>query len=124
MEVSWTQDGCGHVEAFDHALDRMLAGEVRHVGELVGMNHRQVDDALDASLASEVQGDEGLCHLVGRHGVEQEQRTHRYQRLAQRRDIGEVGNDFSHARRECSLASLANEGFDVGACVGEALDDE
>ncbi|MNX73836.1 hypothetical protein D3C86_1052480 [compost metagenome] len=106
-EVSRTQNGCGDVEAFDHAFNRMFAGEVRNIGELVGVNHRQVNDTLDASLLSEVQRDEGLRHLIGRNGVEQEQRPHRRQRDAHRRYIGEVCNNFSDAGREIALSRLA-----------------
>ncbi|MDT4861987.1 hypothetical protein FQZ97_966170 [compost metagenome] len=76
-EVGRPKDGRRNVEALDHSLDRVLAGEVRHIGELVRVDDRQVDDALDARLARQVQRDEGLRHFVGRDGVQQEQRTHR-----------------------------------------------
>jgi len=88
------------------------------------MDHRQVDDALDAGLAREVQRDEGLRHFVGRHGVQQEQRARRRQRLAQRGDIGEVAHHLADARREALLARSADEGLDLRARGGQPLDDE
>lgn len=48
----------------------------------------------------------------------------RRQRGAHRGDIGEVCNNFRDACRERTLTRLADKGFDLGACLSQALSDE
>ncbi|CAH0246842.1 hypothetical protein SRABI106_02526 [Rahnella aquatilis] len=76
-EISRTQNGGGDVMTFDHAFNRMLAGKVRNVGEFISMDHRQINDTLNARLAGEVQGDQGLSNLIGRNRIQQKQRSYR-----------------------------------------------
>src|SRR5262249_17972718 len=46
---------------------------MRHVVEQGAVEYRKIDDPLDAGLAREVECRERLGHLIGRHGIQQEQ---------------------------------------------------
>jgi hypothetical protein len=65
----------GQITIFDHALDCVFTGETRNVGDDVGVEHREVDDALDARLLGETEREQRLSALVGGDGVQQKQRA-------------------------------------------------
>jgi hypothetical protein len=96
---------------------------VRHVHEAVGVDHRQIDDPLDAGLAGDVQGDQRLGEFVRRHRVEQEQRADADERRAQRVDVEQVALRDLNAGREIGLRRIANQDAHVGAALDELLDD-
>jgi hypothetical protein len=52
---------------------------MRHVVEQSAVEHRKVDDPLDADLARKIECHERLGHLVGHRGIEQEQRVNALQ---------------------------------------------
>ena len=102
----------------------MLAGEVRHFRIFVGVDDRQIDDALDAGLARHVQRLQRLGELVGHQRVEQEQGAHAGHRRPQGVDVGEVADDGLDAFRQRRLAGLTDQGADLGALRGQAANDE
>ena len=59
----------------DHALDRVLAGEVRHIDILRALENRQINNAFDARLPRDAQGLQRLCQFVRGVGSQQEQRA-------------------------------------------------
>jgi hypothetical protein len=93
----------------DHPLGAELHREVRHVHEAVGVDHRQIDDPLDAGLAGDVQRDQRLGEFVARHRVEQEQRADAGEGGAQRVDVEQVALHDLHAGREVRLRGIAGE---------------
>jgi len=123
-EVRGAQDGGGQIQLLDHAFHGVLAREVRHVGVLVGIDHRQVDDALDARLARHVERLQRLRDFVRRERIEQEQRANAGHGGAHRLDAGQVADDAFDAGGQRRLAELANHGAHLGALLGQALDDE
>ena len=122
-EVSRTQDRGAKTHPFDHPLGTGFHREVRHVHEAIAVDHRQIDDPLDACLASDVQRDERLGEFVSRHRIEQEQRVHAGERGAQRVDIEQVALHDLHAGRKAGLRGIADEDAHVGAALDELLDD-
>ncbi len=99
----------------DHALDGVLAGEVRDVGVFGGLEHRQINDALDAGLAGEVEGLQGLGYFVGGVGHQQEQGADAGQGLAGGVEVGQVALDGGDAGGETGLFGRAGQGADFDA---------
>jgi hypothetical protein len=92
---------------------------VRDVGVAVAVNHRQVDDPLDAGLTGDVQGDQGLGVFVGHDTVQQEQRRDAGDGGTQRVDVEQVALDDTDPCREIGFRGIAHERAHIGATLDE-----
>ena len=113
-EIVRPQDGRGQIAVLDHALHRMFSCKMRDIRKEIGVENRQVDDALDAGFPGEAESEQRLREFVGRDGIEQEQRACLRDGLSSRLDVHEVGLHRQHAGRKLSLFGQAGHGVNVG----------
>jgi len=96
---------------------------MRHVVEQSAVEHREVDDPLDAGFARQIERQERLGHLAGSRGIEQEQLVDALQRRTHRDDVSHVSLHRLDTRRRLELRCVECERTDLGAFVGELLHD-
>ena len=118
-EVIRPENRHGQITVFDHALDRIFAGEMRNVGEDVAVEHREVDDALDAGLLGETEREQRLGNLVWGDGIEQKQRACLREGRLSGVEIHEVALHRGYAAREFCLFGRARQGVNLGTFLGE-----
>jgi hypothetical protein len=120
----WPKHRGGKGLGVDDPLDEVLACKMRHVVEQSAVEHRKVDDPLDADLARKIECHERLGHLVGHRGIEQEQRVNALQHRAHRCDVRHVSLDRLNARGDFDFGCVAaNERADPLTLPGEPLHD-
>jgi len=122
-EVRRTQDGGVKAHLFDHPLGAGLHRKMRHVHGALSVHDRQVDHALDARLAGNIERDECLSEFVGCDSVEQEQRAHAAERAAQRVDIDHVALGHGDIGRKVGLRRIADKHAHFGTALDELVDD-
>jgi hypothetical protein len=99
----------------------VLRGEVRHVREPLAVEDREIDDALDAGLARQVEGQHRFGQLLRGHGVQQEQGGHTAQGLAHGGDVQHVAGDRDDPGGKSCLGRIARQGADGDAAADEFL---
>jgi hypothetical protein len=103
-------------------FDAELAREVRHVHVEVAVDHRQIDESLDAGLTSQIERDECLGEFIGHDRVEQKQCGNSSECAAQRVDVEQVALHPGGLLWQLGFGGVTDEGANIGASLHELLD--
>ena len=122
-EVSGSKDGGRKIRLLDHPLYRELAGEVRHVHVALAVDHRQINDAIDACFLGKIERDQSLGEFVGHDGIEKKQRRYAREGSAQGVQVEKVALNNGNACAETGFGGIAHKGANFGSALEKLVND-